>query len=732
MGDDDERDALFAVEFAEQFRQGIGGDAVERTCRLVGQQQFRAIDEGTDDGDALPFAARKLTGAVTAAVCQPHPLEQAFGTGAGRFSKFGFRVLGQRGDKDVFEDGTLRQQVVHLEDEADFPVADGSEFGLGKRSEVSAVQGDAACGRAVERPDDIEQRTLTGPRRPDDGETLPLLHPQVYAPQHGNRRRVLRRRILFRHAVQFQQCPCVCQLVSPSYKKYPQYSIRREAAGMPPSKSEFSRRMSPKQSKTGFFGYDRRRNTMADDLSRLLYNGCDPLKPADRKQYVDFSEVRGGDVLVRQIGKQLDLSQNVNLRLLFSGHSGSGKSSELEHLAAEFRKPKPECSQYRYYPVLINVQDHVDVFDASSTEVLLAMVREVAKSLLENENIELRNSLLVEIFQNIHDELYVTPDAPRVEVNLGVVKFSYGLKRVASETRRQIRDQLRPKISSILDAINAVLIEARTLLRQKARPEGEEPFHDLVLIFDNMDRINRLEDEEEGEKSHRKLFLDGADQWTNLAAHTVYTVPLSLVRAAGKQLSQAYGRDAFVLPNVKTEERGNHTKWEKGRACLRQMLAKRVEPYHMEQAFAEDAVELLLDYCGGNIRQLMTFVRDATVAADELPIDLKAAQKAVGKAVPVFATAMRTAEWPLLVELELSADQEWDTHDPAKRELLERLCVLEYVNGSESETFLKKPFPWYAVHPVVRALGPFENALKNRNVEIAAEAALTVTAYPEV
>ena len=73
---------------------------------------------------------------------------------------------------------------------------------------------------------------------------------------------------------------------------------------------------------------------------------------------------------------------------------------------------------------------------------------------------------------------------------------------------------------------------------------------------------------------------------------------------------------------------------------------------------------------------------------------------------------MREEEWTLLAELELSDDQTWDSNQLVNRSLLERLCVLEYLNGEDTPDSFNSMEPWYAVFPVVRELAQFKSAVK--------------------
>ncbi|HLK60819.1 MAG TPA: hypothetical protein VKU00_29920 [Chthonomonadaceae bacterium] len=455
-----------------------------------------------------------------------------------------------------------------------------------------------------------------------------------------------------------------------------------------------------------------------DDILTHIYNACDPLHPAEPDQYVDLTDVRGGAVFVHDIigeigdSRQNQLPDGKFVRKLFTGHSGCGKSSELEHLALELKSKQPTFPHERYFPILINVLEHVDVLDASLPEILLAVVTETAQRLREEEGIELRSSYLEKRWAEIKKLLFADVDIKKLEIPLWSAKVELNLKLADPSSREKVRNALLPHMTRIIEEINLVLEQARSELRAHRPKDGGRVFEDLVLILDNMEKIQRATGHEMGEDSYRALFLEGASQLTALNAQTIYTIPLSLVRGVGPELSNAYGCFAFVLPNVKTETRSNHARWKPGRDKLIELLRCRALPYGIDNVLTSEAVEYLLDYCGGHVRQLMRFVRQARLRATQAPIDLNAARQAVAQSVQEFAS-IRPNQWVLLAELEASEEQYWDNNEEDHRQLLDMLCVLEYMNGDPTQDILNQYMPWYAVHPIIRELNQFKHAVAN-------------------
>ncbi|MEK7703230.1 MAG: hypothetical protein AAB317_04650 [Nitrospirota bacterium] len=122
------------------------------------------------------------------------------------------------------------------------------------------------------------------------------------------------------------------------------------------------------------------------DILKLIYNACDPSLPATSEYYHDCSEARGSRALTEAFRSQLALVKDERyLCFLFSGHIGCGKSSELRELTNALLNPP--SGQECYFPVLINMSDYLDDYDTAPTDILLAIVAELAATLREKADI---------------------------------------------------------------------------------------------------------------------------------------------------------------------------------------------------------------------------------------------------------------------------------------------------------------------------------------------------------
>jgi hypothetical protein len=391
----------------------------------------------------------------------------------------------------------------------------------------------------------------------------------------------------------------------------------------------------------------------------------------------------------------------------FFRHIGCGKSSELGQLWHALENPTPPCG--RYFPILLNVSDYLDDFDASTTDILLAIITEMAGTLRQELNIELKDNYLVKRLNEVKEYFLSDVEINEGELSLWAAKLKIQRLKKDPEARRKVRAALEPKLSTMMEEINAAFDEARIKIKSLEVGEAEQPYSDLVMILDNLEKIRKISGVEEGLKSQRELFLERYTQLTGMNAHFIYTVPLRLVRSPdGPQLEHRYG-PLFVLPMIKIHERDTRSPYEPGLESLRGLLQKRLGDIPMKDAFSPDALDFLLKYSGGHVRNLLTFIQNACTYANGIPIELAAVHRAVQQTVRTYSTAIPDGHWKKLTGVDGSSDQQIPNGDNDYLIMLENLSVLEYLDDGGDGPFALAE-PWYAVNPIVRELQRFKAA----------------------
>jgi DNA polymerase III delta prime subunit len=447
-----------------------------------------------------------------------------------------------------------------------------------------------------------------------------------------------------------------------------------------------------------------------EEIQIAVYNAFEPNVAATSQYYADCKEARGGSDLVNKMIRRLksvnneNSAKNENLRYLFTGHLGCGKSSELLHLANEIEMGTT------FFPIYIDFEEYLDIQDTTLEDIFLGMISEIASRCREKFKIQAKaeSYSLVKKIAGFFGDISVKGE---VGLPFDIAKLNVEKLRQNPNLRQQIRQAIQQdEKKSLFSELNDFITEIELRLKQ------ETEFNKLIIIADSLEKVKRFEKEENELVSQKKLFIDRVEQMTGIVTNIIYTVPLSLYRSHyGTQLPQLYSKNVFVLPMVKIHRRGEFDEtFEIGRQELTEIINKRLKHTgtSIEKVFKEDALEYLLKYCGGHIRSLVRFVQEASIAVDELPIDYKAARESVKEEVRGFAAAVRENYWDKLAKLESSTNQQIENGDDDYSKMLESLAILEYMNGDEVEA---DDDVWYAVNPSIRLTIKFKEALAKLN-----------------
>jgi hypothetical protein len=246
-----------------------------------------------------------------------------------------------------------------------------------------------------------------------------------------------------------------------------------------------------------------------------FYRAANPSRPIpDSRYYINFSDVRGGDIVEELARTIIDLSPDDPTTQLLTGHIGSGKSTELFRL-------QNQLSRAGYHVVYFESDRDLEISDVEITDILLAIARQVSASLEEKANIKLRPGYFQRLFQGITDTLGMPMEITDVSLSLGIATITSQSKE-STDVRNQLHQYLEPRTKNILDSINDELLKPAI---DQLKVQGRIG---LVVIVDNLDRIYPSI-RSNGRAQPEYLFVDRGDQLKRLGCHILYTIPLSLV-----------------------------------------------------------------------------------------------------------------------------------------------------------------------------------------------------------
>lgn len=422
-----------------------------------------------------------------------------------------------------------------------------------------------------------------------------------------------------------------------------------------------------------------------------LFQKCDPtepLEPGDAR-YVNLDSVRGGGFLNSYARAFWRATPNRPVVRLFSGHFGAGKSSELKRLQSWLERPT-ERGNPDGKPFLVVYTDlrMLDQNDLDWPDMLVAIAG-VSFEALQSANIP-GFSPATSLMRDRWDEL---KGALLSEVKFGDASVDTGFATLAVElgnrpsSRSILRKAVEQRATGLQHAVKDMMREANEALRKQGKAG-------LVIVIDGLERMPRRM-LEEGCDTHERLFLRRCNEWCDLGAHTIMTVPVSVLYSpAFDTLNQRVGGATRGVPMVKLRDIGEPERDDHpGIDAMLDILRARCLAAGMtlEKAFDRDAALHLARMSGGHPRNLLISVCEAINLIDELPVKLAVAQKATTNMANSLARSVPEEKWAAL-ESFLEPSRERPTDD-VHRDMLLYLYLFEYMNGE----------PWFAINPLLKA-----------------------------
>ncbi len=428
---------------------------------------------------------------------------------------------------------------------------------------------------------------------------------------------------------------------------------------------------------------------MADDLKRRVYQqfATAPLQAEQTDLYVDLDSVRGNATIVSRLAEKIQLSNGPTSQVL-AGHRGSGKSTELYLLQKAL-----ETEQPRYFVVFCHSDEDLDRNDIDFPDILIAIIRQLAKQLRDKAQIELKPGLFKDRWERLKKLMTSEIEFQEAELEVGMLKLGAAIKN-SPDARLEIRKLLEPDTSNWLVAANDVIGQAQLELQKKG-------YAGLVVLMDDLDKMIIRPHSDAGCNTAEHLFVNRSAQLTAFKCHVVFTMPLSLAyshqEAAIKTL---YGGHVPVVPMIKIAmPPPSGRAYSKGLDKMEEIVVARLKAAGttVDEVFENPRIlTQLIKLSGGQPTELMTLMREALIS-DGLPIKHDSLKRAVREGQREYARQLRREHWPVLEEVRQTGRAVRDSkNEDLIRELLDSRAIVQYVNDQE----------WYGLNPMVAELEP--------------------------
>jgi hypothetical protein len=423
------------------------------------------------------------------------------------------------------------------------------------------------------------------------------------------------------------------------------------------------------------------------------------------KAYINFDQIRplepgkAGEEFhvdlkvesVKELFLDLKLQAAGNIKILFSGHRGCGKSTQLNYLAAD------SDIKESFLVVKYSIQDLLNPDDLDHIDLLLSMALKAYET-AEQEGLQVSKELkeqaqrLANLLHGLIEEETVKETKRSgkagVKSKVGVPSLLdfigaqfFARYQLEFETRKKVREHFRPRLNELTDTLNTVLDEVRLSLRNK---------ENILLLIDDIDKAPLVKSLEVFEQNGLHL--------AKPKCCVIYAIDMALVCSGRfRAIVNTIGKEV-VLPNLRlTDVHGQLDQEAKAnRELLKQIAYRRIN----EDLIASEALNEAILMSGGVMREFMALmaksIKKALIAGR-----LRVNQDDVDRAVIDTRNGFFLRADHVKILKEVLKDPRWYPEDRVEDpqspflELLHTLALLEYRNGEDK---------WRQPHPVLRKL----------------------------
>lgn len=447
--------------------------------------------------------------------------------------------------------------------------------------------------------------------------------------------------------------------------------------------------------------------TLWEVSAQLAFN--EALQDADDPRYVDTSPARelGYTALFRDLGVDVEnqkIAQNHPSKyVLFCGHRGTGKSTELRRIRQQLDKPG------LFKVILVDAGQDVglDLNNLEYPDVCLALARTLCEQLKNAEGIEIDPVFLSPLEKWFTERVLVTEAFKewKADVTTGAdgkwgipflseffLKLSTTFK-TGTTRKDEARTILKSSFGEFAEAFN------KLILHVEARMERTWKAPRLLFIVDGTDRLTG--------KDSERFFIEDVYQLRQLRGLFIYCAPIHLVHVSSS-VRQAFDHICKV-PALKLTDKFDPRRPEtrvehpQAREVMRQLILKRAPArfFQPDPVTTGDwsTVDYFIRVSGGHLRDLIRLLNYAFQSTTTELFDLASARAAEKKLATDYRHILKSADYERLAQIDTTA-ADANATDVETRDLLYNLALLEY------NSF------WWQSHPAVRTLPSYQAALE--------------------
>lgn len=416
----------------------------------------------------------------------------------------------------------------------------------------------------------------------------------------------------------------------------------------------------------------------ADNLEDA-YLALDPRQPVQRHELDQLFVARPDSPTQKlQTALRLQSRQASGPKVLFVGHRGAGKTTELNYLASQL--------EGEFVSVQVPAYDIYQKPDISHIELIYAMNLRLLQ-VATDESVVPRGvvtagweKLLESVYQPLKRTIFgekpiAADERPSVTLRVAVLAAELETKIGTEDlTRRQIKERYAGNVNELIKQFDEVAAKLKQVTGKN-----------VLMMVDGLEKFDL--------KDMKNLFTDHSRTLTTPTPAILYTFPVALqYKGDYTQIKQSFDR-VDTLPNISINHRDG-TPDEVGRGKLAEIILRRVT----KRLFQPDTLETAVLFSGGHVKTLIQLLRFATLEAvvnGDARVGKEHLQVAMRRLRSDYMQMLKPEDHDVLRTVRADPVKDLSGAEGPYQELLYNGSLLEYANTRG---------PWVNVIPIVSEL----------------------------
>jgi len=394
--------------------------------------------------------------------------------------------------------------------------------------------------------------------------------------------------------------------------------------------------------------------------------------------YVETDEVRGGNT-ISSLEQLLKNPLKPYGKLLFSGFTGSGKTTELVKLYYKL--------QNDFNVIIFSAFSRLKIEELDIDSILFEIVEDALNYLLANNLVEENDKELKDIIDKITHWLSETRiieskdkgEEKKLGAGIDLLKGIFFRAKIESTSRSSNKTE-----SCRIEErkINDLIFECNKLFDYIKK----ETRKNTLIIIDDLEKMKF--------SKAREFFKENSSFIEKFRCKMILTIPVELIFHADFSIIENVYGEAEVLPMIKVKDKDGK-KYPPGLDILQKILGKRIDLSLFEDDCYKDAIK----YSGGAIRELFRIIQRAALIENSEVISCRSMQRSIDYYKDIFSSRVQERNDEIVIKFSEYLDVLIDIYNGNKTTPERNMALLDLLRTRAVMKYNGKGF--YDTHPLL-------------------------------